>query len=141
MSHFAIIDENNVVVNVLVIEQDQVDTGNFGDPATFIKTSYNIHGGVYYDPTTNLPAADQEAAINADEGRQRKNYAGIGCIYDATRNAFISVSPYPSWVINETTCQWEAPIAKPDTTPVGVWEWNEEAQEWRDDTTASGNIG
>ena len=66
-------------------------------------------------------------------GNIRKNFAGIGHTYDEDRNAFISPKPtqYPSWVLNETTCQWEAPIAKPDDeTETKRYGWNEETQQW-----------
>jgi hypothetical protein len=87
MSHFAQIDENNIVTQVLVIEQDVIDTGLFGDPASWIQTSYNTHGGVHTLGGTPL----------------RKNYAGIGYTYNASRDAFIPSKPYP-W--DEDTTSW-----------------------------------
>lgn len=60
-------------------------------------------------------------------GGARKNYAGIGYTFDATRNAFIPPKPYPSWVLVESTCQWDAPISMP---PAGPWEWDENALQW-----------
>ena len=58
----------------------------------------------------------------------RKNYAGIGYKYDETRDAFISPKPYPSWTLNETTCQWEAPVVKPDDNK--DYDWNESTKSW-----------
>ena len=112
MAHFANIDENNIVINVIVVEQDVVDTGKLGDPSKWIQTSYNTVGGVHQLGGTQL----------------RKNYAGIGHKYDATRDAFISPQPYPSWILNETTCQWEAPIPMPTDGP--YYSWDEETTNW-----------
>ena len=75
MSHFAKI-EDNIVTSVIVAEADHIATLE----GTWVKTSYNMHGGIYCDPATNEAAADQ-SVINGDEARERKNYAGIGCHY------------------------------------------------------------
>ena len=113
MSHFAQIDENNVVTQVLVIEQDVIDTGLFGDPSSFIQTSYNTIGGVHTLGGTPL----------------RKNYAGIGYTYDATRDAFIPPKPFSSWVLNEETCLWDAPTPMP-VEEGKIFVWNEETTSW-----------
>jgi hypothetical protein len=113
MSHFAQIDENNIVTQVLIIEQDVIDSGLFGDPASWIQTSYNTIDGVHTLGGTPL----------------RKNYAGIGYTYDSVRDAFIPPKPYASWILNEDTCIWEAPTPMPvdgDKTFV----WNEETTSW-----------
>jgi hypothetical protein len=112
MSHFAKV-ENGIVTRVLVAEAEFFDTYVDDTPGEWIKTSYNMRGGVYYDPETNQPAEDQ-SVIEGDEARQRKNYAGIGYSYDQTRDAFIPPQPFPSWTLNETTCYWDAPVAYPD---------------------------
>jgi len=83
------------------------------DGFQFVQTSYNVRGGVYYDNETGLPAENQAEAIAAQDGRQRKNYAGIGYRYDSERDAFIPPTPYPSWKLNENTCLWDAPIPYP----------------------------
>ncbi len=62
------------------------------------------------------------------DGSIRKNYAGIGFSYDATRDAFIPVKPHLSWVLNEDSCRWEAPVAYPDDG--NIYEWNESDQQW-----------
>lgn len=104
MSHFAKV-ENGIVTQVLVIEQDVIDTGLFGDPSLFVQTSYNTYGGQH------------------PEGRPlRKNYAGIGYTYDAERDAFIAPQPFASWVLNEDTCLWDAPTAKPDDGKLYIWD-------------------
>ena len=112
MSHFAQIDENNIVTRVLVIEQDVVDTGLFGEPSSFVQTSYNTRGGVHLLGGTPL----------------RKNYAGIGYTYDPGRDAFIPPKPFNSWILNESTCQWDAPVAMP--TDGKEYNWDEETLSW-----------
>ena len=96
MSHFAQIDENNIVTNVIVAEQDFIDSGAVGDPSKWIQTSYNTQAGEHKLGGTPL----------------RKNYAGIGYTYDSTLDAFIPPKPFNSWVLNEDTCLWNAPSAK-----------------------------
>ena len=106
MSHFAKI-ENNLVTTVIVAEQDFIDT----QEGTWIQTSYDTRGGVHRLGGTPL----------------RKNYAGIGYTYDSSKDAFYSPKRYPSWTLNESTCQWEAPLELPEdydgTTPL---VWNED---------------
>jgi len=110
MSHFAKV-ENGIVTEVLVIDQEVIDTGAFGEPSLWVQTSYNTYGGQH------------------PEGRPlRMNYAGIGYTYDAERDAFIAPQPYPSWVLSEDTCLWDAPVARPvDDSP---YEWDEDALAW-----------
>lgn len=118
MAHFAQVDENNVVVQVLVIEQDVINTGHFGDPASWIQTSYNTRGGVHYGPD-NQP--DGGVAL-------RKNYAGIGHIYDPVRDAFYAPQPYPSWMLDEDTCWWQPPVPFP--TDGKNYAWDEATISW-----------
>jgi hypothetical protein len=112
MSHFAEIDENDVVLRVLVIEQDVIDTGLFGDPSKWVQTSYNTYGGVHKLGGTPL----------------RKNYAGIGYKYDRVRDAFIPPRPYPSWILNDDSCLWEAPVPYPDDGK--MYRWDEDTESW-----------
>ncbi len=119
MSHFAQIDENNVVQRVLVIEQAEIDTGNWGDPATWIQTSYNTRGGVYYTPNTSEPDPDQSKAF-------RKNYAGIGFTWDGV--GFIPPQPFPSWTKNSFSYLWEAPAPYPNDGK--VYRWDEDTLSW-----------
>jgi hypothetical protein len=108
MAHFAKV-EDGIVTQVIVADQDVIDTGAFGDPALWVQTSYNTHGGQH------------------PEGRPlRKNYAGVGHTYDAERDAFIAPQPYPSWALNEDTCLWAAPVAMPDDGK--RYYWDEETQ-------------
>ena len=124
MAHFAKLDQNNIVVFVTVGrdedngKEDQL-TARTGD--VYKQTSYNTRGGVYYDPTTNQPGTDQTKAF-------RKNYAGLGYTYDYDRDAFIPPKPFNSWVLNETSCLWEASTPLP--TDDKRYTWNEESTSW-----------
>ena len=121
MSHFAKLDENNLVTFVTVGRQE--DDGleeelNARTGDVYRQTSYNTYGGVHY--TDGEPSTDQTKAL-------RYNYAGIGFTYDETRDAFIPPQPYASWVLDEDTCLWEAPIAYPAE---GDHVWDEQAGDW-----------
>ena len=121
MSHFAKLDANNLVTFVTVGRQE--DDGleeelNARTGDVYRQTSYNTSGGVHY--TDGEPSADQSKAL-------RYNYAGIGFTYDENRDAFIPPQPYPSWVLDEATCQWVAPIAYPAE---GDHVWDEQAGDW-----------
>lgn len=118
MAHFAQIDENNIVTQVLVIDQETINTGHFGDPNLFIQTSYNTRGGVHYGQDGQ---PDNGVAL-------RKNYAGIGYIYDSQRDAFYAPQPYASWTLNEETCYWEAPTPMP--TDGKLYTWDEDTLSW-----------
>jgi hypothetical protein len=118
MAHFAEIDENGIVLRVLVVDNAQENNGQdflantLGLGGTWVKTSYNTVGGVHNNGGTPL----------------RKNYAGIGYTYDSVRDAFIPPKPYASWLLNETSCLWEAPVAMP--TDGARYTWNEETTSW-----------
>ena len=112
MSHFAKV-ENGVVTQVIVIEQDVLNLGHWGDPASWVQTSYNTAGGVHSQGGTPL----------------RKNYAGIGYTYDAQRDAFIPPKPFASWLLNETTCQWGAPTPMP-VVEGKLFTWDEPTTSW-----------
>jgi len=138
MSHFAQIDNQNIVQRVLVIDQAEIDTGNWGDPASWVQTSYNTRGGIYYIPNTNTPDPDQSKAF-------RKNYAGIGYMYLANGpegEGFVPPSPYPSWVMNSFSYLWEAPVPMPVPNNPPQYVWDEATVSWivyvNADTTASG---
>ena len=92
MAHYAKVN-NGLVEQVIVAELEFFDTFVDSSAGTWLQTSYNTHGGVHSDGGTPL----------------RKNYAGIGSIYDATRDAFYEPQPDEGWVLNEDTCIWEAP--------------------------------
>jgi hypothetical protein len=106
MAHFAEIDENNLVIRVLVTDNESQNEGydwlveNLG--GTWIQTSYN--------------------------GKIRKNFAGIGFIFDSDRDAFLPPKPFNSWLLNELTCLWEAPVDYP--TDGFTYIWNEDNLDW-----------
>ncbi len=102
MSHFAELDDNNVVLRVLVVEPEVIVSGVFGDPTRWVQTSYNA--------------------------RIRKNYAGVGYTFDAVRDAFIPPQPFPSWVLDEETCRWDSPVPYPSDGK--YYEWAEDTGNW-----------
>jgi len=111
MAHFAKLDESNIVIYVTVARdeddgQEDVLSARTGD--VYKQTSYNTFAGVHKLGGTPL----------------RKNFAGLGYTYDEDRDAFIPPKPHPSWVLNETTCQWDAPIDYP--TDGNTYYWNED---------------
>jgi len=126
MSHYARINGMTMKVDrVIVAEPDFIQT--LPDYDFWVKTSHNTRGGVYYDSETNQPADDQ-SVINDDEARQRKNYAGVGFTYDRDRDAFIPPKPYDSWILNEDTCLYEAPVPYP--TDGNDYVWDEQTTDW-----------
>jgi len=124
MAYFAEIDENNFVLRVIAVSnadtanEDGVEVESLGINfccnllgGRWVQTSYNTHGGQH------------------PEGRPlRKNYAGIGFTYDAIRDAFIPPKPYVSWVLNENTCRWDAPVSYP--TDDKMYRWDEPTTSW-----------
>jgi len=128
MAHFAKLGVGNVVERVAVVsndiattEQAGVDFLNslYGSRDVWKQTSYNTSGGEHKLGGTPF----------------RKNYAGVGYTYDQSKDAFIPPKPFNSWVLNEDTCQWEAPVAYPELTQeqmdnYNYYAWNEETQQW-----------
>ena len=121
MAHFAKLNENNLVIFVTVGRDEDnglEDELSARTGQTYKQTSYNTHGGVHSLGGTPF----------------RKNYAGLGYTYDAQRDAFIPPKPYASWVLDESTCLWNSPVAYP--TDVGtpeapkMYTWNEETVNW-----------
>ena len=124
MSYYAKV-ENNIVTKVIAAEAEFFETFIDSSPGTWIQTSYNTRGGIHYEPNSNTPSQDQSKAL-------RKNYAGIGYTYDTNKDAFIPPKPYNSWLLNETTCLWEAPVAKPTAQleENQYYDWNESIINW-----------
>jgi len=122
MAHFAEI-VNGIVARVVVVSDANTSSNGIEDgvigaafcanllSGEWVQTSYNTSGGVHKNGGTPL----------------RFNYAGIGDTYDAVRNAFIAPKPYPSWVLDEATCLWGAPVPYPAT---GRWRWDEATVSW-----------
>jgi len=106
MSHFAKIDSNNIVTEVIVAEKDFINSGLVGDEFLWVQTSYN--------------------------NNFRKNHAAVGFTYDKDRDAFIPPQLWSSWTLNETTCQWEPPVPYP--TDDLMYEWDEDTTSWVETT-------
>lgn len=121
MAHFAEIDSNNVVLRVIVVDNKDTSTPD-GTEVESIGVAFcqRLFGGNWVKTSYN--------------GNIRKNYAGIGYSYDSDRDAFISSKPFASWLLNEDTCQWEAPVPYP--TDIGTaknpkhYAWDENAGNW-----------
>jgi len=110
MAHWAHLT-NGVVDQVIVIDEETLALGHWGNPSEWKQTSYNTRGGQH------------------PEGRPfRKNYAGLGYKYDAQRDAFIPPKPFASWLLNEATCLWETPIPLP--TDGKMYQWDEPTISW-----------
>ena len=127
MAHFAKLDANNVVIFVTVGRDEDREEELFARTGDVYKqTSYNTRGGVHYQ-SDGTPSADQSKAF-------RKNYAGLGYTYDAGRNAFIPPKPYASWVLDEQTCLWNAPVAMPADAGTGEppkrYTWDGATTSW-----------
>lgn len=116
MAHFAKLDENNIVVNVIIADQEWVDA----QEDTYIETCPRTKGGVYFGD-------DKEEDTSGTP--LRKNFAGKGMIYDSSRDAFYHSSPFPSWTLDEDTCLWIPPTPNPtdDTTK---YSWDEDTTSW-----------
>mgnify|MGYP003632860063 FL=1 len=112
MAHFAKLGIGNIVEKVEVVSNDVAITEQAG--VDFLRNLYNDQNAQWFQTSYN--------------NNIRKNFAGIGSFYDQARDAFISPKPYNSWVLNETTCLWEAPTAYP--TDGERYEWNEETKSW-----------
>ena len=156
MSHFAKIDKDNIVTQVIVAEQDYINSIE----GKWIQTSYNTRGGVHHcggieyetepveakDAVTGLddevisPAVEAVEAVYV-EGKSpedvdkpdggvalRKNYAGIGYTYDEDLDAFHAPKPFASWILNEDNCLWYAPVAKPGDGK--NYSWDEDSLAW-----------
>ena len=115
MAHFAILDENNIVIQVVVGRDEDENaedelTAKLGQ--TYKRTSYNTLNGQHLNGKTPF----------------RKHFAGIGYKYDEAKDAFIPPQKYPSWTFNETTWNWECPVAHPGDS--SNYRWNEDTQKW-----------
>ena len=118
MAHYAFLDNSNIVTEVIVGKNEgeegtnwEQHYGNFRGQ-TCKRTSYNTHAGIH----------------NGGGTPYRKNYAGIGYTYDLGRDAFIPPKPYPSWLLDESTCQWEAPVPMPEDGE--RYRWDEATTSW-----------
>jgi hypothetical protein len=119
MAHFAKLDDSNIVLEVNVLNNEVINNLPFPESEPIgIEFLIEWSGGYTHWLQTSY------------NGNFRKNYAGAGFLYDPIRDAFIAPQPYSSWVLNETTCKWEAPIPYP--TDGKDYYWNENLQEWEE---------
>lgn len=115
MAHFAQLDENNIVIQVIVVNNNELlDENNVEQESKGIAFCQSLLGGNWKQTSYN--------------GNMRKNYAGIGFTYDESRDAFISQKPFNSWILNEDTCRWEAPTPMP--TDGKMYRWDEDTLSW-----------
>lgn len=115
MAHFAQLDDNNIVTQVIVISNDDIiDESGQEQEYKGVQFCYQLYGGTWVQTSYN--------------SNFRKNYAGIGYKYDSDRDAFIPPKPSSSWILNENTCQWEPPIPFPNDGK--SYSWDEKTQSW-----------
>jgi len=111
MAHFAKV-KDGIVEQVIVAEPEFFNTFVDTSPGTWIQTSYNTHGGAHTNGGTPL----------------RKNYAGVGYTYNPALDAFIPPKPFASWLLNEDTCLWDAPVLYPEDGK--TYKWDESTTNW-----------
>lgn len=123
MAHFAKLDDNNTVTAVHVVNNDVITVNGIESEQAGIDFLTNLHGHSNWKQTSY-------------SGSTRKNYAGVGFTYDASRDAFLLPKPFESWVLDEVTCQWNAPVAYP--TDGKSYYWDEETSSWTELQTLAG---
>jgi hypothetical protein len=117
MAHFAEIDSNNIVLQVVVVNNIILEDGDLVEQEQLgIEFLQDLFGGEWVQTSYNA--------------NFRKNFAGAGDTYDSNRDAFIKPKPFHSWILNEETYQWEAPVAKPDDSETVLYNWNENTGQW-----------
>ena len=125
MAHYAYVNDESIVTQVVVGKDEDDAPGGWEAYYGALRTSYNTRGGIHYDPETGEPSEDQSHSF-------RKNYAGVGYTWRADLNepegAFVPPQPYPSWILDEETCLWEAPVPYP--TDGHVYVWDEATESW-----------
>jgi hypothetical protein len=117
VAHFAEINEDNIVVQVILIANEDCLDNGIESEEVGISFCSSLLGGRWIQTSYNATF--------------RKNYAGIGFKYDPTRDAFIPPQPFPSWLLSEDTCQWSPPVERPLD---GLWVWDEELLNWSEFT-------
>lgn len=115
MAHFAQLDENSTVLQVIVVNNNELlDENGQESEAKGVSFCHGLLGGNWVQTSYN--------------GNIRKNYAGVGFTYDSQRDAFISPQPFASWILNETTCRWESPVPYPQDGK--KYSWDEQTTSW-----------
>ena len=118
MAHFAQIDENNVVKQIIVIDNENCGNLEFPESEPI---------GQNFISSIGLEGNWKQTSYNSTF---RKRYAGLDDVYDESRDAFLPLKPFPSWILNEETCLWNSPIERP--TDGNLYRWNEEEQSWEE---------
>ena len=121
MAHFAKLDSNNIVTEVVVVHNDVATSESAG--VAFLNSMYKTND-TWKQTSYNTISGEHKLGGTPF----RKNYAAIGYTYDSTKDAFIPPKPYNSWTLDENTCQWEAPVEKPGGD--NIYEWNEDTKSW-----------
>jgi hypothetical protein len=127
MAHYAQINSDNIVTQVVTLDNSVPNGSNFLNElfgGTWVQTSFNTRGGIHYAPNSTEPDSEPQLGYN---------YAGIGYNYDPITNAFYSPQPFNSWVLNTTTYYWEAPTPPgpaPQAYPPSFYEWDETTLSW-----------
>jgi hypothetical protein len=124
MAHYAFLDENNIVTEVIVGK----DEGEEG-------VDWEQHYGAFREQTCKRTSYNTLGGIHSGGGTPyRKNYAGLGYTYDSERDAFIPPKPFASWILNEESCLWDAPVAMPEDAGTGDppkrYSWDEATTSW-----------
>jgi hypothetical protein len=120
MAHYAFLDNNNIVTEVIVgVDEDVIQTDTDGTQVGGSSEVWETWYGNF---------RGQLCKRTSYNGNYRKNYAGIGYTFDSVRDAFIPPKPYPSWILNEDTCLWESPVPHPEGE--GLWGWDEATLSW-----------
>lgn len=115
MAHFAKLDTNNKVIAVIVVNNEVITIDGVESEQKGIEFLTNLYNHTSWKQTSYNSSF-------------RKNFASVGGVYDETRDAFLTEKSFPSWVLNEETCRWEAPVPKPNNTD--YWFWYEPEQKW-----------
>jgi hypothetical protein len=118
MAHFAQIDENNIVQQIIVVSNENCGNLEFPESEPIGQDFINSIG---------LEGNWKQTSYNSTF---RKRYAGLDDVYDESRDAFLPIKPFPSWILNEDTCLWESPIERPNDGK--VYKWNEDEQSWEE---------
>ena len=118
---------NNNVIDVMIADDDYMKTFVDSSPGKWLLASKRVKRGIYHEKDGSIPS-DQATKIAQDAGTKRKNFPSKGYTYDPVRDAFIRPSPFPSWKLNDTSCDWEAPTAQPDDG--SLYRWDEDNTKW-----------
>jgi hypothetical protein len=125
MAHYAVLDENNIVINVITGRDEDEVVGGISD--------WEAHYGEFFGKTVKRTSYNTFANVHRDNGVAfRKNYAMVGGSYSPELDAFISIKPFPSWLLDEETCTWYAPVPEPAREGLLLWIWDESVLGWKE---------